>query len=74
MAKAKQAAPAAPETVAVAALKDLHIDGTPYRGGSVILLPAALAAAHAEAGEVDPHPAAVAHLRSAGAPEHNHKG
>ncbi len=74
MAKAKQAAPVAPATVAVAALKDLHIEGTLYRGGSVILLPAALAEAHAEAGEVDLHPAAVAHLRSVGAHEHHHKG
>lgn len=73
MAKAKQAAPA-PGTVAVAALKDTHIEGVLYRVGSVLVLPSALAAAHAEAGDVDPHPAAVAHLRSAGAPEHHHKG
>lgn len=73
MAKAKQAA-SAPETVAVAALKDTHVDGILYRVGTVLVLPAALAAAHAEAGDVDPHPAAVAHLRSVGAPEHHHKG
>lgn len=73
MAKAKQAAPA-PETVAVAALKDVYIEGALYQVGAVVVLPAALAAAHASAGDVDPHPAAVEHLRSSGAPEHHHKG
>lgn len=73
MAKAKQAA-VARDSVAVAALKDVHIEGTLYRVGAVVVLPAALAAAHADAGDVDPHPAAVEHLRSAGAPEHDHKG
>lgn len=57
MAKQKSA----PAVVTVAALKDVSIDGVLYPIGSVVELPAALAQAHAEAGEVDPAPAAVAH-------------
>ena len=72
MAKAKQAAPVAPATVAVAALKDVYIDGFLYLCGSVAVLPAAIAAAYAD--DVDSHPAAVAHRRSVGAPEYHHKG
>lgn len=71
MAKAKQAAPA-PGTVAVATLKDVYIDGVLYHCGSVVVLPAALAAAHA--GEVDPAPAAVEHRRAAGVADIHHKG
>ncbi|MEY4402913.1 MAG: hypothetical protein RIR91_948 [Verrucomicrobiota bacterium] len=71
MAKAKQPA-AAPGTVTVAALKDVHIEGVPYPCGALVALPAALAAAYAD--EVDAAPAAVAHRRSVGALEFHHKG
>lgn len=71
MAKAKQAAPAA-GSVAVAALKDVHIDGVLYHCGSVVVLPVALAAAYAD--EVDAAPAAVEHRRSVGAVDIHHKG
>ena len=72
MAKAKTSI--SPEAVRVAALKTASIDGTVYPIGSVIELPAALAAAHAESGEVDPAPAAVEYRIAAGEPVIKHQG
>lgn len=61
MAKSKSAGP-----VAVATLKDVHIEGILYRCQSVVELSPDLADAHAAAGDVDLTPEAVAYLVGTG--------